>query len=48
MINTPRTMHGIAFSIASRDELGTARAFLSANGLPEEDIDAHIEHFLLA
>jgi hypothetical protein len=48
MIKTPRTLNGVTFSIASRGELGTVRALLSDNGLPEEDIDAHIEHFFLA
>jgi amino-acid N-acetyltransferase len=34
--------------MAGRNNLGTVRALLSANGLPDADIDRHIEHFLLA
>lgn len=39
---------GIIYSMASRDELPMVRALLSANGLPDEDVGEHIEHFVLA
>jgi len=48
MIKTPRTLNGVTFSVGSRDELEMVRALLSANSLPSEDIDEHIEHFFLA
>lgn len=41
-------IHGIICSMASRNDLPLVRAFLSENGLPDEDVGEHIEHFMLA
>ena len=48
MIETPRPSDAITYSMASRDDLPMVRALLSANGLPDEDVGEHIEHFVLA
>lgn len=48
MIETSEPSDGITFSMASREELPMVRELLSANGLPDEDVGEHIEHFLLA
>jgi amino-acid N-acetyltransferase len=39
---------GRTFSMASRNDLPVVRELLSENGLPDEDVCEHIEHFLLA
>jgi amino-acid N-acetyltransferase len=48
MISTAVTLPGIGFSAAKQDDLDAVRTLLAGNGLPEEDIAGHLEHFLLA
>lgn len=41
-------IESITFSVACRNDLPKVRALLLEDGLPDEDIDEHIDHFMLA